>query len=258
MPYPSSCCICGKSAPIVPGRKVTPAPTANESGMSPWVLLFLAIAPGFFWLWYFWHRDRLEPEPRGLMLRVFAVGALVTIPVAVVESPFSGPLGPVIVGPVVEEVAKFLIVFLGVYRSLEFDQPVDGIVYAAAAALGFATAENINYVMHAGPHYSGMYVAFIRAFFSVPGHALWACLWGYGLGRLKPLGWPRGEAFLATGLGLAMLSHGLFNLGSAAGGWSHWMLLLPPLVLTVDWGIVNQRIRDALSRTPPPPPPLPQ
>lgn len=225
--------------------------------MSPWLLIFLAIAPGFFWLWYFWHRDRLQPEPRALLLRVFAAGALVTIPVAFIEHPFSGPLGPVLVGPIVEETAKFLIVFFGVYRSLEFRQPMDGIVFAAAAALGFATAENINYVLQASPHGTGLYVAALRAFFSVPGHALWACLWGYGLGRLKPLGWPRGEAFVAAGLGAAMLSHGLFNLGSTTAGWSQWMLLLPPLVLVVDWEMVNRRIRDAIRRRPPTPPPPP-
>lgn len=38
------------------------------------LLVTLAVAPGIFWLWYFLQRDRLRPEPRYLVRRVFFLG----------------------------------------------------------------------------------------------------------------------------------------------------------------------------------------
>ena len=51
-----------------------------------------------------------------------------------------------VIGPR-EEIAKFLAVRLFVYRNKEFNEPLDGIIYAAAAALGFASLENMLYVI---------------------------------------------------------------------------------------------------------------
>lgn len=226
--------------------------------MLPLTLLLCAIAPGLFWLWYFWHRDRLEPEPRGLLLRVFLVGTVSVIPIALGESLFRGPLVMVVAAPVLEELGKFLVVYWGVFRSREFDEPMDGIVYAVAAAMGFATVENLMYVLGAG---GGLGVAVARAVLSVPGHALWACLWGYGLGRLKFMERRAGETILTAGLATAMVCHGLFNLGIAALDWSAWTLLLPPAVIIAGWRMVGRRLREAQSQAPlragAPPPPLP-
>ena len=55
-----------------------------------------------------------------------------------------------IVGPV-EETSKFLAIRLAVYRSLHFEEPMDGLVYGAAASLGFASLENLIYVLSYGP-----------------------------------------------------------------------------------------------------------
>ena len=57
--------------------------------------------------------------------------------------------GLFIVGPV-EEFSKFLAVRLGAYRSLRFDEPGDGLVYAAAS-LGFASIENLGCAWTFGP-----------------------------------------------------------------------------------------------------------
>ena len=57
---------------------------------------------------------------------------------------------------------------------------MDGIVYATAAGLGFATIENILYVLD-----GGIAVGIIRAIASVPGHVVFACIWGFALGTAK-------------------------------------------------------------------------
>jgi len=48
--------------------------------------LALGIAPALLWLLYFYRRDRFEPEPKRLVMKTFAYGALATVPAAILES----------------------------------------------------------------------------------------------------------------------------------------------------------------------------
>ena len=80
-----------------------------------WYLLILGFAPALFWLWYFYLKDRYAPEPRAWILRIFLLGMLSTIPIALIEG-MIGIVFPsdvflaVVVAPVVEEIGKFLVV----------------------------------------------------------------------------------------------------------------------------------------------------
>ncbi len=203
-------------------------------------LLVLAIAPGIFVLWYFYHRDRYEPEPLTYVVKVFLYGALATVPAVLLELPFpEGFLSTVVAAPVVEESMKFLVVYLTVFRDREFDEPVDGIVYAVAAALGFATVENIFYVM-----VGGFETGLLRAFLSVPGHALFAVFWGYALGVAKFR--PRSEWPVLLGGGLAggILMHAAFNgllfFGNLAG-----LVVVGLFVVPFGWWMAHRNIARA-------------
>jgi hypothetical protein len=81
---------------------------------------------------------------------------------------------------VVEEGLKYLVIRLAAYRRPEFDEPYDGIMYAAAVSLGFAAAENLMYVV-AG----GVDVGWFRMFTAVPMHAMAGVLMGYYLGLAR-------------------------------------------------------------------------
>ena len=111
-----------------------------------------------------------------------------------------------VIGPC-EELAKFLAVRLFVYRNKEFNEPLDGIIYAAAAALGFASLENVLYVIdwHTGHVQWG--ALGIRSLLALPGHVIFATTWGYALGRQKfdprYRVWPM--------VMLAALLHGLYD-----------------------------------------------
>ena len=102
--------------------------------------------------------DRWEPEPFPVLLTAFLWGAGVATVVSLAvntttevlassASAASGDLvSSVVSAPVIEEVSKGLgvLLILLVWRS-SFNGPVDGIVYAAVVAAGFAFAENILY-----------------------------------------------------------------------------------------------------------------
>lgn len=170
-------------------------------------LLALAIAPALFILLYIYRKDSSDPEPLHLVAWVFFLGALSVIPAAIAELPFpEGVFSSAVVAPVVEESVKFLVVFLAVYRHPAFNEPMDGIVYATAAGLGFATIENILYVLE-----GGIAVGIIRAVASVPGHVVFSCIWGFALGTAKFRPERMRGAMILAGLLGAMLLHGIFN-----------------------------------------------
>jgi len=192
----------------------------------------LALAPGLFWLWYFYQKDIYRPEPKRRVLITFLLGMLIVLPVVIIESAatrvLTGLLGGedstvfyfmlffVVVGPV-EEFAKYTIVRHWAARSLYFDEPVDGFVYAAAVGLGFATIENMNYMIT-----YGLGIILARWHFSNLGHVFFACIPGYMLGRTTIESARRPRVWV--GLLTAMLVHGAFNFSISMG--HLWFALL--------------------------------
>ena len=181
-------------------------------------VVLASFAPGLFWLWFFIRHDKIRPEPRRLIALTFLLGCISTIPAGLGNYFFGADallegspqlLSIVtamtfIVGPV-EEFCKFGAVRIGPYRSLYFDEPVDGLVYAAAASLGFASLENLVYVLQYGPE-----VMIGRAPLSTVGHLVFGSIWGYALGQHFISGGRR-RSFLLGSLALAAGAHALFN-----------------------------------------------
>ncbi|HPR64850.1 MAG TPA: PrsW family glutamic-type intramembrane protease [Thermoanaerobaculia bacterium] len=215
-------------------------------------ILSLAVAPGLFWLWFFYARSRRRRRPPRLVGRVFVLGMIFSLPVIILESPFlcCGVILAIYAAPLIEELVKFYVVHQGVAYRKEFREPMDGIIYGTAAALGFATVENIFYIIQAYLLDTLVATAVLRTVLSVPGHALWAVMWGYPLGMAAFL--PRSEAVNATivGLILAILCHGAFNLFAV---FTPFMGLGPFLVIGISWLIAHRFIRKAQAFVVPPP-----
>jgi RsiW-degrading membrane proteinase PrsW (M82 family)/predicted RNA-binding Zn-ribbon protein involved in translation (DUF1610 family) len=216
------------------------------------LLLFtVGFAPGVFWLWYFYRKDRYEPEPQRLVLRTAFFGILAAIPVTLLEMPFSESFlfAAVIVAPIVEELAKLAVVRWTIYNNKEFNEPMDGMTYAAAAALGFASIENVGYIAHQyseGGMESAATTFGMRAVLSVPGHVLFSSLWGYALGRSKFQPEEMRSRTVLLGLTLAILAHALFNLFLTIGLFFAVIVLLLPYL----WKRLNRNVDELLSGSP--------
>ncbi len=187
--------------------------------MNQLLLLFgLAVAPGIAICVFVFFRDRFNPEPRRLLVRSFLLGvvsAAIALLVQMLLLPVvrqnlgSGILGLAVTAFAVvglsEEWSKYIMVRGYAWPKPDFDEPFDGIVYTVMVGMGFATIENVGYVMM-----NGIGTAFLRMFLSVPAHASFAVLMGYqlGLAKFHP---DRRWMHILSGLALAILFHGAFD-----------------------------------------------
>jgi len=205
------------------------------------VIITLGFAPGIFWLWYLYQKDKWEPEPKTLVIKAFFLGILVVIPALILEAPFQmlnlSFLLIIIVAPVVEEILKFMAMKRFIYQNAEFDEPMDGIVYATAVALGFASVENLFYLISAQSKVMIVFAA--RAILSVPGHALFSSMWGYALGQAKFSDQKRATRLIWWGLLSSIGAHCLFNLFASITVLGGFGLLM---VIGFLWWILLRRI----------------
>ncbi len=155
----------------------------------------LGVAPSLFLLVFFYLKDRYEPEPRGHVALAFAKGAIAVVPSYYASLALEHWVGRVwlalgglpaklfeagVMAAGVEESAKWLVFLTLVYWWSEFDEPLDGVVYGVAMALGFATVENVLAVVR-----DGLGIGILRAAFAVPAHALFGATMGFYMGRAK-------------------------------------------------------------------------
>lgn len=216
-------------------------------------LIALASAPVIIILVYIYFRDKYERETLGLLIKALLAGALTVIPVLLVNS-FLEPLKvnftgyaevawvAFVVAGFVEELFKFLALFLLIWNHKEFNEKFDGIVYAVFISLGFAWVENIMYVYNYGHT-----TAYVRAFTAVPAHALFGITMGYFFGLAKFI---KKDSLLnfTKALLYPIILHGVYDFILMT---RHNMLLLVfiPFIIYLWWaGFKKMKIHSGSSR----------
>lgn len=209
------------------------------------LLLAAALAPSAALLYYFYARDKYEKEPRRLLLKAFLLGGGLVIPVLFVEMALNifdteelnlltaGYTAFVVAG-LVEESFKFLLFFLYIWKDREFDEMYDGIVYAVFISLGFATVENLAYVLS-----TGFNTAVVRSFTAVPAHALFAVAMGYYLGIAKFAKPEYKQRYKWLGFIIPIVLHGVYDFILFAREFYMLLLFLPYLMYLWRRGLKN-------------------
>lgn len=191
------------------------------------LLILLGLLPSLIWLAY-WLRKDCHPEPKLLISKVLLLGIMLS-PLAIAAQllivrfvaswlgldadAFSDSPMFFLWAAFVEETVKWLVVWLIVLRSPEFDEPVDAMVYMLTAALGFAAIENILVINRVLPDGLSATIGIwgLRFAGATLLHALSSALVGYFIA----LGWfyfSHRRALLVVGLALATVFHWAFNL----------------------------------------------
>ncbi len=184
--------------------------------------LGFVVGGAVFWIVYFDLKDHLNPEPRRMLVFAFLLGcasAFVGWWIFRLTDMLGWPQPPgttiaqtflvcVAIGGPIEEGVKFLAARLFLFRSRHFDEPMDGLIYAAVVAIGFASVENVLYL-------EGLtwVEALARAAASPLTHSLFSVIWGFGVSRAFFHARTRWSRFLwqAGTLVLSMVVHGLYN-----------------------------------------------
>lgn len=199
------------------------APALRTNLQGPWLTiagLLVALVPAAVWLSVFYLQDRAEPEPKQFVLGVFILGVLLAAAAGqpLIQDVFgvnrwAGSslflqllAGTCIVG-ITQEFLKYAAVRYSIFRSVEFDERIDGIIYGAAAGLGYATFLNVQYVLQNGGVDLG--IGAVRIAVIALAHASFAGVTGYFLGRAKFEN--RGPFWLPAGLLLAAILNGVVS-----------------------------------------------
>jgi RsiW-degrading membrane proteinase PrsW (M82 family) len=232
----------------------------------------LSFVPAFVYAAIVYWLDRFEKEPARLLFGAFLWGAFVATGGAIIwtsvlqlsaealtgDAALAELTGTALFAPIVEETLKGLavtIIFLAFPH--EFDSVLDGMVYGAITALGFAATENVLYLYFLGygdGGYASLFVLFfLRVILGGWGHAVYTAFIGVGLAvaRLRPgrtvkvvaplIGWAVAVFLHALHNTMATVLAGSFGLGGLAAtllvDWVGWLLAFG----IVCWAILRER-----------------
>ncbi len=211
-------------------------------------LLGLAVAPAIYLAIVIYGYDKYDREPKTILFFAFILGGLSTIPAVAMETAWVG-MGydgsssiyamlffSVIVIGFSEEISKFIMVRLHAYKNPAFSEPFDGIVYGAFVALGFATLENILYVMQYG-YGTGV----MRMFTAVPAHYAFGVIMGYYVGKAK-FNMKYSVFLMAVGVLFATVLHGAYDFFILQEDYPG-LAIFTFVILILSWRLSKRAIR---------------
>ncbi len=207
------------------------------------LIAVLAYAPSIALLWYFYHKDKYEPEPRRYVILTFIYGAINSVVIAIFlenlifQSIPSTALTVALVAALVEEPAKAFVVRVP-YKAGEMDGIMDGVVYGTAAGLGFAATENLFYGMGFGAG-----ITLVRAFLTPIAHGVWTATVGVGYGLRSE---NRSYRALPILLLVAMSLHFLWNYTASIAQQNQAFVSIQVLLILLNIYIVSYLIKRGL------------
>ncbi|MDO3409591.1 glutamic-type intramembrane protease PrsW [Saccharibacillus sp. CPCC 101409] len=214
-------------------------------------VLVAAVTPGVALLFYFYLKDKYDAEPLHLVVRVFLLGFLIVLPITIVQQGLMQAFGdnPYLfafgISSAVEEAFKWFVLLHFIYNHTEFDEPYDGILYAVAVSLGFATFENILYAFTLKASFGAL---LIRGLLPVSGHAMFGVVMGYYMGRAKFAGSAQTRKFLALSLLLPFMWHGIYDTILNTSG-HYWLWYIIPFMVLMWYGGMDKVVK-ANNRSP--------
>jgi protease PrsW len=196
-------------------------------------ILSAGIAPGLALLSYFYLKDEYDSEPISVVMKAFLYGALLVFPIMFIQHVLhteniikSDFVDAFLSSSLLEEFFKWFILFYVIYQHANFDEPFDGIVYGVAVSLGFATVENILYLLANGIEY-----AMARALLPVSSHALFGVIMGFYIGKAKFT--ENKRKWIGFSLFLPFALHGSYDFILISQ--EHWLYIILPFMIFLWW-----------------------
>ena len=195
------------------------------------VNLILALLPSVLIGMYLYKKDH-NKESKGILIKLFFGGigsCFLTLAITyAIQAVFPGLIPSsqteastnivvlffqVMLGvALIEEFSKWFFAYFIGYKSREFDEIYDVLLYCGFVALGFATFENVLYVFTSE---QSLTTALLRAVTAVPGHVCDAIFMGYYLGIAKRHEMKGDKTnknkYVALAILVPMVTHGIYD-----------------------------------------------
>lgn len=206
------------------------------------ILLLLALIPPIALLIYIWRVDKIEHEPIATVMKVLIFGALSGMVAGVIEQVLNYPISFLFgnnkdvyliaenfIGvALVEEGVKMFVIMKVVWSHRDYDYMFDGIVYGAAASLGFAALENVLYAFS-----FGFETVLLRAITAIPGHTIFGVFMGFLISQAKCQQYRKNHGskgfYLFMAIALPTILHGFYDYllsGPFSGSDTIWLICL--------------------------------
>ena len=182
------------------------------------VLAFIGgILPSLFWLW-FWLKEEKHHEPRAIISICFVVGMIAVILVLpiqkFVQDNIHSPELQIIGWATIEEMAKYLVVIIVLYKTAYINEPMDWPMFIITTASGFAAFENMLFLVKPislGQTTVGLLTGYLRFLGSTLLHAVSSGIIVIMAGLSFYLRDYAKKIYIIIGFILAITLHSIFN-----------------------------------------------
>ncbi len=182
------------------------------------VAVLTGIIPTVLWLLFWLREDRFQPEPIGLLILTYIAGGLSVFLVL----PFEGFVtlqnidgtAKILIFAFAEEFIKFLVVFFIDFHSSYLDEPIDYAVYLITGSLGFATVENVMFLLNTEHQINISFLiqtGTLRFLGATILHSLLAAILGIIIGFVFYKKRSTRILYTIVGLGITTILHTFFN-----------------------------------------------
>jgi RsiW-degrading membrane proteinase PrsW (M82 family) len=183
------------------------------------------LLPSLIWLYFLLKEDAKHPEPKALIVLTFVAGML-AVPLALplehyAKAHFDTDISIFTAWALIEEVLKYVVAAMLILWRRAVDEAPDYVIYMITVALGFASAENMLFLitpLSDGNFAGGLFTGDVRFLGSTLLHVIASSAIGFALAfsaRRRPGG---RMAAAALGLILAIALHTTFNMLIINGG----------------------------------------
>jgi protease PrsW len=177
------------------------------------------LLPSLIWLYFILKEDARHPEPRSLIALTFIAG-MAAVPLALpleqyARAHIAGTFPVIVAWALIEEMLKYIMAAVFILWRRAVDEPPDYVIYMITVALGFASAENMLFLitpLSTGSVAMSFFTGDVRFLGSTLLHVVASASIGFALAfstKFRPVG---RIISAALGLILAVALHSAFNM----------------------------------------------
>ncbi|MBI2410180.1 PrsW family intramembrane metalloprotease [Candidatus Kaiserbacteria bacterium] len=176
------------------------------------------LLPSLIWLYFLLKEDARHPEPKRLIIAAFIAG-MVAVPLALpfeqyARGNLADPSSVIIAWALIEEALKYAVAAICILWRPAVDEAPDYIIYMVTVALGFASAENMLFLLDpfsTGQFAASLFTGNVRFLGSTLLHVVASAAVGFAFAFSVKYSSLARMLAAAAGLILAVVLHTAFN-----------------------------------------------